>query len=194
MTQTYNTTSPIHPSRRQIAKAMLIALGVALTLLFAAVLPAEYGIDPLGAGKALGLMELSATKTEGDNTQTTLSPAFKAEAASHTEHKTTITLEPLQGIEYKLLMEEGSSMVYSWSSDALLSYDFHGEPIAGPAGYFQSYEATDGDKSLGGFKSPFTGTQGWYWENKSDHTATIELTAVGFFTVVGNPKNPLTQQ
>ena len=41
------------PSKKAIAKATAIALIVAVVILFTAVLPAEYGIDPLGTGKTL---------------------------------------------------------------------------------------------------------------------------------------------
>ena len=47
------------PSKQAIAKATGIALAVALVLLFTAVLPAEYGIDPLKTGKLLHLTDLA---------------------------------------------------------------------------------------------------------------------------------------
>lgn len=47
------------PSKGAIARATGIALAVALLLLFTAVLPAEYGIDPLKTGAALGLTDLA---------------------------------------------------------------------------------------------------------------------------------------
>src|ERR1700679_2567097 len=47
------------PSKKSIAKATGIALAVALVLLFTAVLPAEYGIDPLKTGKLLHLTDLA---------------------------------------------------------------------------------------------------------------------------------------
>ena len=47
------------PSKGAIVKATLIALAVALLLLFTAVLPAEYGIDPLQTGKLLRLTGIS---------------------------------------------------------------------------------------------------------------------------------------
>jgi hypothetical protein len=47
------------PSKKAIAKATGIALVVALVILFTAVLPAEYGIDPLKTGKALHLTDLA---------------------------------------------------------------------------------------------------------------------------------------
>src|SRR5690242_11950121 len=47
------------PSMRAIVMATVLALVVAAVLLVTAVLPAEYGIDPLGTGKALRLTDLS---------------------------------------------------------------------------------------------------------------------------------------
>jgi hypothetical protein len=49
------------PSVRAIVMATGLALVVAAVLLVTAVLPAEYGIDPLGTGKALRLTDLSKT-------------------------------------------------------------------------------------------------------------------------------------
>lgn len=45
------------PSLAKIAIATVVALIVAGTILVVAILPAEYGIDPLGTGKAMGLNE-----------------------------------------------------------------------------------------------------------------------------------------
>ena len=47
------------PSKKAIVKATGIALVVALILLFSAVLPAEYGIDPLKTGALLHLTDLA---------------------------------------------------------------------------------------------------------------------------------------
>ncbi len=44
------------PSVRQLLRAILLASGVAAVILVGAVLPAEYGIDPTGAGRRLGLL------------------------------------------------------------------------------------------------------------------------------------------
>ncbi len=43
----------------KIAKATAAALVIAVVILFVAVLPAEYGIDPLKTGNALGLTDLA---------------------------------------------------------------------------------------------------------------------------------------
>ena len=52
------------PSGKQLLLSMLIALVVAVVVLITAVLPAEYGIDPSGLGKRIGLIQLY----QADNT------------------------------------------------------------------------------------------------------------------------------
>src|SRR5258708_39223310 len=52
------------PSKRALAKATGIALLAALLLLFTAVLPAEYGFDPLKTGAALGLTGISQSEAK----------------------------------------------------------------------------------------------------------------------------------
>ena len=52
------------PSKGVLAKATGIALLVALLLLFVAVLPAEYGFDPLKTGAAFGLTGISQAQVK----------------------------------------------------------------------------------------------------------------------------------
>ena len=53
-----DTTTTLHASTPQLLKATALALAVAGAILLTTVLPAEYGIDPTGIGKALGLTAL----------------------------------------------------------------------------------------------------------------------------------------
>lgn len=55
-------SSPALPSARALARSTVIALAVAGTLLLTVVLPAEYGIDPTGAGRVLGLTQMGEIK------------------------------------------------------------------------------------------------------------------------------------
>jgi len=181
------------PSKLSIVKATGLAGLAALVILFAAVLPVEYGIDVFGAGEALGLTALSKQKDAEETVTTKEQGVYKAESVLFQEHATTITLNPREGLEYKFRMEEGSSMLYMWQSDKVVAYEFHGEPQDDPTGYFQSYEKENGTTQQGGFVSPFLGTQGWYWENKTNEPVTIQLETVGYFEVVGDPKKPITQ-
>jgi hypothetical protein len=75
------------PSVAKIAAATVIAAIVAAVILVVAVLPAEYGIDPIGTGKALGLMDLAnATEKTARAPQAvqpaTASPADATDAAT----------------------------------------------------------------------------------------------------------------
>ncbi len=61
MTNHTNVQLQVPPlaSAAKIAMATVVALIVGGVILVTAVLPAEYGIDPLGTGKALGLTDLA---------------------------------------------------------------------------------------------------------------------------------------
>ena len=63
------------PSSRTLLRSTLIALAVATVILVAIVLPAEYGIDPTGIGRPLGLTRMGEIK------QSLAKEAAEAEAA-----------------------------------------------------------------------------------------------------------------
>lgn len=50
------------PSSRSLLRSTLIAAAVAVVVLIAAVLPAEYGVDPTGIGRVLGLTQMGEIK------------------------------------------------------------------------------------------------------------------------------------
>ncbi|MHB8982956.1 transmembrane anchor protein [Thiobacillus sp.] len=61
----YNSDTPLRaelPSSKQLLRSTLLAAVAALVLLIVVVLPAEYGIDPTGAGRALRLTEMGDIK------------------------------------------------------------------------------------------------------------------------------------
>jgi hypothetical protein len=64
MTTTQTTVQQNVPSVRSLAIATTVALLVAAAILVAFVLPAEYGIDPLGTGRAAGLSDLAKATGE----------------------------------------------------------------------------------------------------------------------------------
>jgi len=179
------------PSKGAIAKATGIALVVALLLLFAAVLPAEYGIDPLKTGRLLGLTGISAageTKVTGRSVPT---PAPGQAGVTTPQPKIykvdsqDFLLASGDGVEMKYHMQKGAAMVYGWKADGKVLFEFHGEPDQKPTkDYFESYELDDKigkDSSYGGFTAPTTGIHGWFWQNKGKKDVTIHLTVAGFF-------------
>ncbi|QPC88977.1 transmembrane anchor protein (plasmid) [Mesorhizobium sp. NBSH29] len=63
----YNSDTPTRaelPSAAQLFKSTAIAIVSAAAILVAVVLPSEYGIDPTGAGRMLGLTEMGKIKTQ----------------------------------------------------------------------------------------------------------------------------------
>jgi len=69
-------SDPVVASRPRILKATAVALVVATALLFIAVLPAEYGIDPLGTGRMLGLTALAGVNEIPEPSSTAPVPAM----------------------------------------------------------------------------------------------------------------------
>jgi hypothetical protein len=62
----YNSETPTRaelPSTRQLIGSTLMAAAAAVVLLYSVVLPAEYGVDPTGLGRILGLTEMGEIKT-----------------------------------------------------------------------------------------------------------------------------------
>jgi hypothetical protein len=63
----YNSDTPLRaelPSSKQLLRSTILAAIAALVLLVVVVLPAEYGIDPTGAGQALRLTEMGDIKQQ----------------------------------------------------------------------------------------------------------------------------------
>ena len=168
------------PTRKQIAKATAVAIIVATVLLVTIVLPAEYGADPLGTGKALGLIDLFSAGAENpaspppDEAVQPLPHVYKTES-------TSFTLRSSQAFEYKYRLEKDRGMVYAWKATARVKYEFHGEPDDHRL-KVQSYEKQEHEFASGMLTAPFTGIHGWYWENPGDRDVTITLTTSGFYT------------
>src|ERR1700751_3490616 len=92
------------PSRKAIAKATGIALLVALLLLFTAVLPAEYGVDPLKTGAALGLTGLSKsgdTKGRAPVAAVVQTGVYTAQPRTYKVDSEDLALQPGEGVEIK---------------------------------------------------------------------------------------------
>lgn len=182
------THTPPYASPRQILLATAGALAIALVVLVTTVLPAEYNIDPLGTGRALGLTTLATAGQE----ETSSGPGAPMEAdvrgvdARQTgglEQDTFIVeLRPFEGVEYKYRLEQGASLIYTWTASSPVEYDFHGEPDGAPARYSESYGKGTGASAAGSFLAPKPGIHGWFWENPGAGRVTVTLKTSGFYT------------
>ena len=157
------------PSTTKIAWATAAAFVVAALVVAGAVLPAEYGIDPLGTGGAFGLTALSRVQPIGTETE---------------EYKTDMVeleLAPTEWVESTYQLDEGASLLFSWQATGAVSYNFHSAPDGAPPGYAETFDAQESESAHGTYIAPFTGIHGWYWENLGSDYVTIRLTTAGFY-------------
>ncbi|MDO9274361.1 MAG: hypothetical protein Q7T92_02295 [Lutibacter sp.] len=143
--------------KKKIIKAIALSLVIGAIILVGAVLPAEYGIDPTGAGKLLGFSKLyipenpetPSTTFEGTVSNTSF-PLIKLEKAGsdsnverpmeadnpppakqfeQKEDSVQIIVPAGKGIEFKINMLKYGTMKYEWTTAnrEILYFDFHGE-------------------------------------------------------------------
>ncbi len=165
-----------------LLKASIISAVLASAILITIILPAEYGIDPTGAGEAIGLMPLANL----NNTDSSSEQVEMPENSEWREDSATIVVPAGKGLEYKFYLVKGNVMRYDWlSTDGELYFDFHGEPEGDTTGYFESYTVSTAEQVRGTFTASFAGTHGWYWKNKSQSPISVTLTTQGQYKVLG---------
>lgn len=205
MPQNQQSTPPEAPSARKILTSVVVAAVVAAAVLVAFILPAEYGVDPTGVGRMLGLTQMSGGATQtfevtdviGGNEQVrevevpdfgdpVPLPNPEIYQSSETPARTeTLTIEiPAEGeTEVKTVLQQSKVVMFSWEVDRGTVYsDFHGHtPEAGPNFFVRYREHQEGSGDSGSLVAPFEGEHGWYWLNYNAHPVTIELTVTGFY-------------
>jgi len=187
------------PSKASLIKATIGAALLGGTLLVTTVLPAEYGIDPTGLGKAMGLTALNQS-TDSVPTAPVISPVLtgidsqdnllvRKRSENYQTRSFSLTLAPGQGTEIKAIMEQGERFVFNWEVEGgVVNFDMHGEPPNAAKDEFTSYWfARNMPSSSGSFTAPFKGTHGWYWRNRTDSPVTVHISMSGFFRDVYMP-------
>ena len=201
----YNTDMPKRaelPTTKQLVRSTLIALVTAIVLLVVVILPAEYAIDPTGAGKVLGLTKMGEIKEQlAQEAAEDLAKSNKVAIALAVENKPVdvvktapviatptvtepvwrdkimLTLKPGQGAEVKLVMQKGQVAQFEWTSKGgPVNYDAHGDGN----GKSISYEKGRGvPKDEGTLEAAFTGNHGWFFRNRNDKTIMVILRTNG---------------
>jgi len=94
----------------------------------------------------------------------------------------TIDLELDGAIEYKVMMQQGDAITFSWTTDnGEAYYDFHAHDDAFGDEFFTRYEEGETGQLSGSIVAPYTGQHGWYWLNLNDGPTTITLQVAGFY-------------
>jgi hypothetical protein len=184
-------TAPVIVARERLALAAGAALLFAGLILVIAVLPAEYGVDPLGIGRRLGLMAMSDVAEQVDalaaNRATGGAGAIRAIAPQdhrYREESVDFKLGPGEFVEYKYRLEKGQALLYSWNATGPVNVDVHAEPDGAPRGYAESYDKKDRvEQGSGTMTAPFSGIHGWYWQNQGRSEVTVSLSSAGFYNL-----------
>lgn len=184
--------SPLHPTTPQLLKATAAAALAATLILLIAVVPAEFGRDPTGLGRRLGLTALSAAPEATSLVPAGAAPeaaaAVIASPAPYRNGEMSLILGPNEGAEIKAKMHSGDSIVFGWTSaGGPVNFDMHGEkPNDGDR--YTSYWKDRGQHSAhGSFTAPFDGSHGWYWKNKGSTPVTVTVKISGYFETLYRP-------
>jgi hypothetical protein len=175
------------PSGKTLLIATATALVVAAIVLVTAVLPAEYGIDPLGIGRATGLTDLFAAGAgeEAAASPATVTPGLTGPVFPRPYEwrvdTREFTIAPGTGMEFKYELDRSATMVYSWKATGFVDYDFHTEPEGKPSSASESFDKGNASQRRGSYTAPYDGIHGWYWENKSNRDVVVTLQTAGFY-------------
>lgn len=92
-------------------------------------------------------------------------------------HESDYTLAPDQGIEVKLVMDEGAVAEFEWdANDSVVNHDTHGDGLNKSISYNQGRSVS---VETGEITAAFDGNHGWYWRNRTDKEVVITLRTRG---------------
>ena len=204
MTETSPLAGTPLPSSRRLLASTLAAVFVAALLLVTIVLPAQYGIDPTGAGRLMGLTALNSAGTRtleitdvigGNEVIRTVeisdageptplpNPAVFQRGTGPTRTDTLqVPIGPNEETEIKVILSSGKMILFSWEVDRGDIYsDYHGhDPALGSAFWVRYREQQAGSGGDGSLVAPFDGEHGWYWVNYNEFPVVVTLTVTGF--------------
>lgn len=185
----------------KLIKSTVLAAGIAALILVTVVLPAEYGIDPTGAGDAIGLLKMGEIKVslseeaaadrvlvqdqEPDvidgsgevSDETTIQPDALVRS-----DEMTLSLSPGEGKEIKLAMTKGGKVNYVWWTDGgRANFDAHADSKQLEISY-HNYSKGSEKRGEGILEAAFDGKHGWFWRNRTSETMTVTLQVNGEYS------------
>ena len=191
------------PTSTQLSRSTIIAALSAIFILITVVLPAEYGIDPTGIGKKIGLTEMGEIKTqlaeeaEMDHQSMNIQQyqpsilqsllglfvsSAQAEESETWRDSVNFTLAPGETAEWKLVMTQGQSAEFNMLVEGgRVNFDLHGHG----SGKSVTYEKGRGSTgSEGSFIAKFDGEHGWFWRNRDKQDVTVTVLLKGEYSAL----------
>lgn len=180
------------PTLRKLFISTGIAILLAGAILITTVLPAEFGIDPTGIGKVLGLTSVSAqtldTAKQSKNVQSS-EPSAQSSVGIVTKSnipfrndEMSLTLKPNEGAEIKVTMRKGEQLVFNWVTEGgPVNVDLHGEKTSDGENSTSYWKGMQLANDQGAFVAPYDGTHGWFWRNRGDQPVMVKVKVSGFY-------------
>ncbi len=217
----YNSETPLRaelPSSGQLLRSTVLAAVAAAVLLATAVLPAEYGIDPAGVGRVLGLTEMGEIKTRlaaearaeaaaapSPAAPATSAPEAQAATAPTTQPAPSATPAPAEGLSAATWRDEmsftlapgvGTEIKLSMKSGEKAWYAWS---VAGGVVNYDTH-GDGGGRSIsyvkgrgvaadqGELEAACTGNHGWFWRNRGQADVTVTLRTRGSYSDIRRVK------
>lgn len=180
------------PSAARLLRSTLAAVAVAALILITAVLPAEYGVDPTGVGRVLGLTQMGEIKVslarEAAAEDAPAASAVQVPAAPADSGWTDVTivnLAPGEGKEVKLEMKQGAHASFEWAAvGGVVNHDTHGDSTGAPNSYISYRKATGVASDTGELVAAMDGHHGWFWRNRGTAPVSVTLRTKGDYAVL----------
>lgn len=194
------------PTKAQLRRASILAGIGAAVIAVTVYLPAEYGVDPTGIGRVIGLTEMSEIKVQlaaeaeadrlldeqrgQDQSSSVLDSmlglfigtAYAQEAQDNWTDTVTFTLEPGDTAEIKLTMAAGDVAEYAWTAEGgRVNFDLHAHSGGESIDYERGSGTTDGEGSI---EAPFAGDHGWFWRNRDSTPINMTINVRGDYSAV----------
>jgi len=183
------------PSKKSLLRSTLIAAAAAVVIAFTIVLPAEYGIDPTGVGRIVGLTQMGEIKVQlaeeaeidrqqGHDSEDQsklfdhllnlfVGTAHAQDTSNKWNDEVIFTLAPGEGTEIKLTMQENAEVQFQWAATGgLINYDLHGHGSGQKISYKKGRGVPEDEGTL---SAKFTGNHGWFWRNRDKQEITVTL-------------------
>jgi hypothetical protein len=159
--------------------AQLAALAAVIGAPPAAVEPAAPA--PVEAPAAAAAPEAQTAPVAADPVEAAVAEA----AATEWRDEVSYTLNPGEGIEVKLAMEEGQVARFAWTANgSVVNFDLHGDGGGQSISYEQGRAVPE---ASGDLTAAFTGNHGWFWRNRTESPVTVTLRTGGDYTEVRAP-------
>ncbi len=106
-------------------------------------------------------------------------------AAPEWRDEISYTLDPGEGIEVKLTMEEGQVARFFWTANGgVVNFDLHGDGGGQSISYEQGRAVPE---ATGDLIAAFTGNHGWFWRNRTEAPVTVTLRTGGEYAELNAP-------